>query len=93
MFLSMFGNVMGEFIMKILREYSAQLPEQTLDQIESALERKMSVLFVIIGFFQNLVLHSLFGLLGGLIGYSIFKPKQSPMMPPPPMPPPAQFPM
>ena len=38
-FLSMFGNVMGEFIMKILREYSTQLPEQTLDQIESAPQR------------------------------------------------------
>jgi hypothetical protein len=92
MFLSLFGNVMGEFIMKILREYSSQIPEQTLDQIEGALERKMSVLFIFIGFFQSLILHTLFGLLGGLIGYSIFKPKQQQMMPPPPMPPP-QFPV
>lgn len=37
-------------------------------------------------FFVNLIIDPLFGLLGGLIGYAVFKPKTPPVMPPPPAP-------
>ncbi len=82
-FLTLFGNVMGELILNIIRNTNLHMPEEAMDQIEEALQGKMSAFFIIVSFFQSLIVHSLFGLLGGLIGYSMFKPKG---VPPPPMP-------
>ena len=84
-FLAMFGNIMGDFIMNIIRNSNLQLPQDSLDRIEEALQQGLSFKFVVIRFFQGIFLHTIFGLLGGLIGYSIFKPKQQ-FMPPTPMP-------
>jgi len=90
-FLAMFGNVMGEIILKILRNSNFQMPDEALEQVEEALQGGMTLFIAVITFFQSLVIDALFGLLGGLIGYSIFRPKQQ-VMPPPPMPEPPQAP-
>lgn len=64
-----------------------QLPPGTMDQIEEGMGAGL-------GFFQivlTFVIDPLFGLIGGLIGYSVFKEKQvlptAPPPPPPPVPP------
>jgi len=89
MFLKMFGNLLGEYIVNLLQGFN--IPEEALQAIEESLKESASMLFVFIRFFSNLVIDVIFGLLGGLIGYSLFKPKQQ-MMPPPPPSPPAPIP-
>ena len=81
-FVALFGNVAKEFILGILREMSLQIPEELMNAIEEALTQGTVGFAIIMNFFSALVLDSLFGLLGGLIGYAIFKPKQQ-VMPPP----------
>jgi hypothetical protein len=85
-FLAMFGNVMADFIIGILRNSSAQFPEELFQQIQSSMSGRLTFVMLFVRLFENLILDVLFGLLGGLIAYSIFKPKQSATMPPPPMP-------
>ena len=91
-FLSIFGNVMGEFIIEALRNSNLSFPEGTFDEIERIFRSGGSIFFAFVELMQSLVLDTLFGLLGGLIGYSIFKSKQSASggpLPPMPQPPPA----
>ncbi len=60
-----------------------QLPPGTMDQIEQGMGAGMSFFQAVILF----VIEPLFGLIGGLIGYSVFKEKQVvPAAPPPPPP-------
>ena len=88
-----FGNLTGGTIVDmILKFYDRtgirdQLPPGALDELEAMrLARYTPLLFV-----RSLVIHPVFGLLGGLIGYAVFKPKALPVVPPsPPAPPAAQ---
>ncbi len=76
------GNVGGEIAMRFLDRYRDQMPPGTLDQIEENFQRGgLSVLHFVLSLFIDV----LFGLLGGLIGYAVFKPKggAAPMQPPP----------
>ncbi len=91
-FFALFGDVLSRFLAEFLRNSNLNLPEGTLEQLEGSLNATMGVLFIVTHFFRNLVLQTLFGLLGGLIGFSIFKPKTS-VMPPPPMPQPPPAPV
>ena len=87
-FLSMFGDVMGSRILEFLRNSNLHIPQESLDQIEDMLRGGGTTFFLLISkLMTSLFIHTLFGLLGGLIGYSIFKPRVS-IMPPPPMQPP-----
>lgn len=75
--MSIFGNVMVDFISELIR--SMDLPEEVIDQVEEALAQSLGGGMILIEFLTNLILYPLFGLLGGLIGYGIFKPKQQVM--------------
>lgn len=81
--LAMFGNVMQNLVLEFLRNSKFNIPDQAMQQIENAMRVRTGGLFIMMEFGQHLIIHTLFGLLGGLIGYSIFKPKQQ-VMPPPP---------
>ncbi len=87
MFLKIFGNIVGEFLMSWLRQWN--IPDEALQALEDSLRESASFLFMVLSFFKNLAIDVIFGLLGGLIGYSVFKPKL-PIMPPPPPPMPRQ---
>ncbi len=65
-----------------------QLPPGTMEQIEEGMGAGLGIFQIVITF----ILDPLFGLIGGLIGYSVFKAKQVvPTAPPtPPAPPPVQ---
>lgn len=86
------GNVGGETAMEILRSLGDQIPPEVLDQIESRLKDSgtFTGLALITQFFWSIIVDPLFGLIGGLIGYSVFKPKQAPLSPQPPAAPPVQ---
>lgn len=85
----MLGGV-DEQMMKDLVEsmgLADQLPPGTMEQIGEGLGAGMGFLQIVVTF----VIDPLFGLIGGLIGSSVFKEKQmAPAGPPPPVQPPAQ---
>jgi len=65
-----------------------QLPPGTMEQIEQGMGAGLGFFQIVITF----IIDPLFGLIGGLIGYSVFKEKQAlpAAPPPPPMQPPTQ---
>lgn len=83
------GNLAGQTLVDmILRLYDRfgirdQLPPGSLDQLEMLKLARYSPFMVVRAF----MIHPLFGLLGGLIGFSVFKPKvalpPSALVPPP----------
>ena len=60
---------------------SKQIPEEALDEIETGMSGPLGFFHVVITF----IINPLFGLIGGLIGYAVFKPKTLPAPPPPPV--------
>ncbi len=87
------GNVSSEIILNILKNLN--LPPEAMDQIERNLDQSaaMTAFSITIGLVTSLVIDPLFGLLGGLIGFNVFKSKGPavPVQPPPPPPvPPVQ---
>ena len=79
------GNVMGEAMMSVVEGFRDQMPPGTLEQMEEGMRRGgLSPISIVI----SLIIDPLFGLLGGLIGYSVFKQKNvvTPQGPPPQIP-------
>ncbi len=76
------GNISGEAIVKMLQDFQDKLPPGALDEMEQKMaEGAITFASLVI----SLIVDTIFGLLGGLIGYAIFKPKQQfPMTPPVP---------
>ncbi len=78
-FLALIGNVGGEMIFQILYAiYDAaglleQLPAGTLE--EWTMQGDLAIFDIVLSLIMWLLLGPLFGLLGGLIGYAVFKPK------------------
>jgi len=97
-FMAIFGNVLGQFAMKMMRQYSSQLPPGLFDQLQDALQQAMEEGITVVAFLleliKNFVVDIVFGGLGGLLGYQLFKPRMPlyypPMPPPPPPAPPIQ---
>ena len=72
------GNVAGQAMYDMITSlYDSlgildQIPPESLDQMQqSMMEGELSPMSIV----MTLILYPLFGLLGGLIGYSVFKPK------------------
>lgn len=69
---SLFGNVTMRAIYDFLNQYRDQIPPESFDQIERAMSREgLSAITL----FFSLIIDTLFGLVGGAIGYAVFKPK------------------
>ncbi len=84
-FISMFGNVMGEFILDIIRNMNIEMPEEYRKMLEDSVNMTVSPMMMAMRLFGSMLLYTIFGLLGGLIGYGVYKPKHQ-VMPTPPMP-------
>jgi hypothetical protein len=83
-----FGNVLGDTLMEVLTEANIDLPEETWDQLRMLLDEETAAVALGFNFLVSIFIMSLFGLLGGLIGFTLFRPKP-PLFPttPPPRPP------
>src|SRR5689334_4337642 len=71
-FMAVFGNVMGE-IVRMLQEHG-DLPEDVVDHLQQILEGRAPGVVLIAMSVLRLMFYPVFGLLGGLIGYSMFRP-------------------
>lgn len=91
LFMALFGNVALDFLLNLARNSNLQLPGDAMDRLEQALREGRTGASMVMNFFGSLFINVLFGMLGGLIGYSIFKPKGVPMPPPPMQAPPPSF--
>lgn len=88
--LGVFGNVAGEVIRSVLGSFGDRIPSDVMEEIEKSFEDAalLTPIAVLISFAKSIILYPLFGMLGGLIGYSVFKPKgQAPSAQPPVIPP------
>ncbi len=81
------GNLEGEKLAEIIRELydragvTGDLPPGSLDGLDALRNAHFGAMKV----FQSFIIHPLFGLLGGLIGYAVFKPRPAvPVVPPAP---------
>lgn len=83
-FTIIFGNLAMQFLLDLLRHSNIHLPANVLDQLETAMAEKMTIFHIVTNFFFAGFIYMIFGMLGGLIGYSVYKPKQLQVMPPPP---------
>jgi hypothetical protein len=78
------GNVAGEAMYKaIMSVYDSagildKMPPEAIEQMERGI---MDGGFSVFQFFMGLVVDVIFGLLGGLIGYAVFKPKATAVPP------------
>ena len=63
-------------------EESGSLPpgsaEEIRDMMEQALSESATVVGILSGLIMNLIIYPIFGLLGGLLGFTFFKPKPVP---------------
>jgi len=90
--LVLIGNVAGEAMQgMLLNILGDKLPPEALQQMEESFAHsaELGLMSTLISFGTSLIIDPLFGLLGGLIGFNIYKPKapQSPIQPPPMNPP------
>jgi hypothetical protein len=83
--LLLFGNVWVEYIVEILMNANVDLPDEVWDNLYDMLDSDAMGFQIMADFVFSLMISSLFGVLGGLLGYSIFKRQSQP-------PPQTQFP-
>jgi len=78
------GNISGEMIYDFISslDFFKEMPPDAMEQMEEGLRETGIKAFNVI---LSLILYPIFGLLGGLIGYSVFKPKSGVVPPPPPV--------
>ncbi|MCU0453199.1 MAG: hypothetical protein MUE68_06040 [Bacteroidetes bacterium] len=82
------GPIESEFVMNFMRKVIDQLvengslPSSTADdimqQMEDSMQDAVSPGAILVGFFFNIIIFPIFGMLGGLVGFGLFKPKVPP---------------
>ena len=65
-----------EMMMKIVHRMNVELPANVEQMIDQGMEEKPSFFGMMFSLFFNLIIDVIFSTLGGLIGWSVFKPKQ-----------------
>ena len=88
--LATIGNVSSQVELDILRGFEDSMPPGTLEQIEESMEQSggLGMISILTSFFTSIIIDPLFGLIGGLIGYSFYKNKVARPPAPPAVPPP-----
>jgi hypothetical protein len=72
-FTVVFELIGGSELMYEMETYSDQLPPEMFELMQNLVES--GVVFFVIMMAASIIIDTLFGLLGGLIGYAVFKPK------------------
>ena len=82
-FIVMFELIGGSEFMYEMETYSDHLPPEMFEMMQNLVES--GVVFFVIMMAASIIIDTLFGLLGGLIGYAVFKPKPAMTNVQPPM--------
>ncbi len=72
---SIFGNVIAQMMYGWLESYNLNIPGDEMDKLHNLLDESFSVSSFLWSLIGSMFIYPLFGLLGGLIGWGIFKPK------------------
>jgi len=70
-----FGNIALDMMMRIIHRLNVELPENVDQMIQQGMEERISFFGVVFSLFLNVIVDVVFATLGGLIGWSVFKPK------------------
>lgn len=77
---AVFGDVMKEFILRMFDEMTFDIPQEALEELRRAIEEAPEgAVSMLVDLFLSLLIYPVFGLLGGLIGYGIWKPAPAPV--------------
>ena len=71
----LFGNVLSHIIYDWMGKYNLNVPGNEMDTLHSLMDESFTVVSFLWSLIASLFIYPLFGLLGGLIGWGIFKPK------------------
>ena len=87
--MALFGNVAGEMfydlVVKFYQNAGIEVPEEFYDELRQALlKESLGIAWMFLSLFFGIIVDSIFGLLGGLLGYAVFKPKTPPVPTVPP---------
>lgn len=82
----LFGNFMLEFAMQWIDQQGIQLPGEIQNVLNQALDEGVTIISILGDLLLALMIYPIFGMLGGLIGYAVYKPRPTMMPPPPPAP-------
>jgi len=90
LFLLAVGPMESEFLMNIWKRVIENLAEngtipydvadKLFEEMENSMAEAMSIGGIMVGFFFNIIIFPIFGMLGGLIGYGIFRKKELPQV-------------
>ncbi len=86
LFLLVLGPFETEFIRDLIEKFAENgtIPYDIADQILEAMDESMaeaaSLAGLLTGFFFNIIIFPIFGMLGGLIGYGLFRKKDVPQV-------------
>lgn len=70
-----FGNIALDMMMRIIHRLNVELPENVDQMIQQGMEERISFFGFVFSLFLNVIVDVVFATLGGLIGWSVFKPK------------------
>lgn len=70
-----FGNVAIDMMERIIRKMKIEMPPEFEEMVAEARQQKLNPVGAVLSIFVYLIPNTMFGSLGGLIGWSIFKPK------------------
>ena len=71
-----FGNIAIDMMMHLVNRMHVELPPEFFDLIDQAKSQKPNLIGSFMAIFIYIIPNSLFAMLGALIGWNIFKPKQ-----------------
>ena len=70
-----FGNVIGEFLLRLLESVELDISPDMMEELQRGIRYAAGGGMLIFELFANLFIYPIFGLLGGLIGYAVWKPR------------------
>ena len=74
-FMVLFGNVFKEFILHFIEGMNLDIPDEAMEEIRKRIEEvPTGIMSVFIDLVFGLIVYPIFGLLGGLIGYAVWRP-------------------
>lgn len=75
------ANIVEKVLDRLVESGSipSSVADDAMQQMEESMENSLTFGGMIAGFFFNVVIFPIFGMLGGLVGYGLFRPKNPPV--------------